>query len=219
MSEQISETNSGQAFETLRRLIVNGTLAPGRFITQKELLEYVGVSLGPVRTALAQLEAEGYVQVVPQKGIQIVKPTLELLRNVTQVRIALEKEAWIRFAFGGNEKVLEDIIERHLWFQSEWKAGRLTDAFFENVSQFDHDMHFNIINLLGNDFYTKVFRISFEMTNLIKPDHGRSSEQTINNTLNEHLAILYACRQREKQAIGEAVEGHLMSSVRRFMAF
>jgi DNA-binding GntR family transcriptional regulator len=89
-------------------------LRAGQFVTQKELLDHLQMSLGPVRTALARLESEGFVQILAQRGIQIVEPSISLYRNITQVRIALEKEAWSKFAATPSDQAFELTGRFHL---------------------------------------------------------------------------------------------------------
>lgn len=50
-----------RAYRELRELIVWGRLAPGSRIVESEIVDYLGVSRTPVRSALHRLQQEGYV--------------------------------------------------------------------------------------------------------------------------------------------------------------
>src|SRR5262245_33496546 len=57
--------------DELRRLIVDGEFERGVWIRQPQLAKRFGVSLTPVREALRQLEAEGLLESVPQRGVRL----------------------------------------------------------------------------------------------------------------------------------------------------
>lgn len=66
-------TNTERVRAGLERLIVAGTLAPGTTLDEAELSQLYEVSRTPVREALLQLSAEGYVRIVPRAGIYVVQ--------------------------------------------------------------------------------------------------------------------------------------------------
>ena len=76
--------------EVLRQLIIDGTLAPGEEFNQAQIAEHLGVSRGPIREALGQLEQEGLVQSVPYKGVIVTPLTRKYLTEIYSVRTALE---------------------------------------------------------------------------------------------------------------------------------
>ena len=53
----------------LRTRILNGTITPGERIDQAEVARQFGVSLVPVREALARLQSSGLVHIVPHRGV------------------------------------------------------------------------------------------------------------------------------------------------------
>jgi len=76
--------------EILRQLIVDGTLAPGTEFNQAQIAEQLGVSRGPIREALGQLEQEGLLQSVPYKGVIVTPMTRKYVEELYSVRTALE---------------------------------------------------------------------------------------------------------------------------------
>src|SRR5882724_3410548 len=79
--------------EKLRRAIVSGELAPGIQLKQDELAERFGFSRIPVREALRQLEAEGYVTIYPNRGAVVAELRLEDVLELLEIRLALESHA------------------------------------------------------------------------------------------------------------------------------
>jgi len=76
--------------DALRTAIVEGRLPPGARMTERELIEMTGVSRTVVREALRQLESEGVIETVPNKGPVVRKLTLEEAEDLYQIRSVLE---------------------------------------------------------------------------------------------------------------------------------
>ncbi len=60
-----------EAFRDLERLIVNGELAPGRWVSETDLIEVSGHTRAPVRSAIQRLADEGLLTIVPRRGAQV----------------------------------------------------------------------------------------------------------------------------------------------------
>ena len=87
-----------KAYDLFKEKMHAGELTQGQFLSQRELAELLGLSLAPVREAINKLETEGVVQVLPQRGIQIVQIDANFIRNAYQLRILLEREAAAHYA-------------------------------------------------------------------------------------------------------------------------
>jgi DNA-binding GntR family transcriptional regulator len=76
--------------DTLRDEILRGAFEPGHPLRQEELAERFGVSRLPVRDALLRLEAQGLVNVVPNRGAFVISLTPDEVREIYEMRILLE---------------------------------------------------------------------------------------------------------------------------------
>lgn len=76
--------------EQLIREIISGRLAPGTRLIQADLAHQFGVSLTPIREGLRELCSEGLADIDPFVGVTVHKPTLDSLREVYEMRSALE---------------------------------------------------------------------------------------------------------------------------------
>ena len=92
MSELKHRTLSAQIVDQLRQSILDGTYKAGAQLRQDALGETYGVSRIPVREALFQLEAEGLVRIVPQKGAIVAQLSLDEIEinDVFDLRCMLE---------------------------------------------------------------------------------------------------------------------------------
>ena len=74
----------------LRRLILDGTLAPGERLVEDRLAELLGVSRNPVREAIRALEAEGFIDVPARRGAFVATLSDRQAADLFAVRLALE---------------------------------------------------------------------------------------------------------------------------------
>src|SRR5262245_2078621 len=77
-------------YEALRRDILERTFVPGEPLTEQDLSRRYGVSRTPVREALAKLERDRLVRVVPKKGAFVRSISHDDVRELYQIREALE---------------------------------------------------------------------------------------------------------------------------------
>ena len=82
-----------QVYDHLRQLLNRGDLRPGGFLDLGALEARLGVSRTPLRDALLQLESEGFVTILPRRGVQ-VRPLLRAdVRHLYEIIGALEGAA------------------------------------------------------------------------------------------------------------------------------
>jgi GntR family transcriptional regulator, trigonelline degradation regulator len=79
-----------QVLDELRQSIIAGRLNPGERLVERELIAMMGVSRTVIREALRQLESEGLVAIVPNKGPIVRTLTVEEARDIYAIRAVLE---------------------------------------------------------------------------------------------------------------------------------
>jgi DNA-binding GntR family transcriptional regulator len=79
--------------DRLREAIVRGLLPPGDRLREEQLAEALGVSRGPIRNALLQLEREGMVVRRPNRGAMVAQLSRTDLEEVYSLRVAIEPVA------------------------------------------------------------------------------------------------------------------------------
>ncbi len=97
-----------QVYENLREELKTQNLKPGMFVTINQLSEKLGIKRTPLRDALLQLQAEGFVTFLPQRGIQINELSPEDLENIYEVLGALDS----RVLFSVFDQITPDHIDR-----------------------------------------------------------------------------------------------------------
>jgi DNA-binding GntR family transcriptional regulator len=79
-----------QVQDELRQSIITGRLIPGERLVERKLIAMMGVSRTVIREALRQLESEGLVAIVPNKGPIVRTLTVEEARDIYAIRAVLE---------------------------------------------------------------------------------------------------------------------------------
>lgn len=79
-----------QVLQALRTEIIEGRFAPGRRLTERELTEMLGVSRTVLRESLRQLEAEGLISLIPNKGPVVRALTPGEAQELYRIRESLE---------------------------------------------------------------------------------------------------------------------------------
>jgi DNA-binding GntR family transcriptional regulator len=85
-----SPTLAEQAVELIRGRILSGDFVSGERLVETRLAAELGISRGPIREALKQLAAEGLVREEPRRGTYVAAPTLDDVRELYDLRVAIE---------------------------------------------------------------------------------------------------------------------------------
>lgn len=88
-----STTATEAAVRKLKQDIMSGALAPDSQLKMRELKSRYGIGASPMREALAQLAAEGFVHQRAQKGFRVPPVSIEELIDITKTRQFVESEA------------------------------------------------------------------------------------------------------------------------------
>lgn len=104
-----------QVLANLRGAVLDGRFGPGQRLVERELCELTGASRSSVREALRQLESEGLVETVPNRGIVVARVSAKDAADLYGVRAALESLAARLFTERAGpdlRRQLDDALER-----------------------------------------------------------------------------------------------------------
>lgn len=137
-----------RVFERLRRLILEGEYAPNERLIEEQFAERLGVSRTPIRQALTMLEAEGLVEIVPNRGAMVCSFSVEDVWEIYDLRAVLEGHAARRAASRIREPELQR-LER-LADEMEGLGGRFSD----------HEEEIRTLVALNNEFHGTIIAAS-----------------------------------------------------------
>ncbi len=213
---------SESAYLKFKELLFAGDVRPGQFVSQRELVKLTGIPLGPMREALQRLEVEGLVQIVAQRGIQVIEASLRLIRDTYQLRILIEKEAAAKYAETVTDAEIGELEEAHRRVVAEAGKNGLSDALLNDAQDVDWRLHDSIVEALGNAIILKIHRINNDRIKLIRLAYGKLTlltPGTFNHAMVEHLAVIEAIKRRDPVAAAAAMENHLSTAMRRALGF
>ena len=195
-------------FNTLRQAILRGELQPGERLMEIRLANKLGVSRTPIREAIRKLELEGLVVMIPRRGAVVGEITEKSLRDVLEVRKALEELA-VRLAC---QRILPEDIEELKKAAQEFErilqTGDVT-AYAEADVRF-HDIMYRVtdnqrlIQLLNN-LSEQMFRYRVEHLK-----QGESHEKL----LHEHEYIIQMIEKHDEENAVKAVCAHIDNQVK-----
>lgn len=133
-------------FNNLRDAILNGELKPGERLLENQLADKLGVSRTPVREALRMLEQENLVALVPRKGAQVLDLSAIDIKNVLEIRNALEAVGIRHACKNMTSDKLEELKEYNRRFEQAFE-----DKDYEAVAKNDECFHDIIFASANND--------------------------------------------------------------------
>ena len=206
-----------QAYASFQQQIVQANIRPGQFISQRELMQLLGMPLGAVRELIPRLEAEGLLHTVPQRGLQIAHVDLKLINNAFQLRLLLEREAAIRFTTSVPDAELAAIEQAHLDIVRRARQGPIDNQLLSDATMVDWGLHDLMIDASKNELISDVYRINSLRVRLITLAGTTLSADVLLSAMEEHLWFLDAVKQRDPQAAAQRLAHHIESAHHRVL--
>ena len=188
--------------EMVRDAIVRLELPPGTAIDKAALCAQLGVSRFPVSEALGRLAAEGFVEVLPQRGTRVARIDMADCRQAMFIRRALEVEAMRSIAARADAPLLAT-LDRNLREQESVLPNENSVRFHE----LDLELHEVLLDFLGFDRVktaVETARGSLDRARLFMCTPTRKV-----STFREHEAIIAALKRHDADAAVRAMEAHL----------
>jgi DNA-binding GntR family transcriptional regulator len=157
-------TMAEYALEQLREAIILGELQAGTPLRLDDLARALGMSISPIREAVRQLEALGLAKHVPHQGAKVVAFDIDDLRDLFQVRLALESLAVRRAATRVTPAEL-DAARQHLHeLDAARSGGDVLGAMRAHT-----DFHFTIYDACGAPWLLQMIRPAWDRTERFRP--------------------------------------------------
>lgn len=201
-----------EAYGRITDLLNAGRLTPGTIVSQRELVESTGSSLGGVREAIPRLEAEGLLIPLRQRGLMVPTIDVTFVRNAYHLRQILEMEA-IRGAPNNiGVATLSRWEAEHLDLLEEIGRNPNRDLA-DRVQTVDWDLHQSLIDSLGNSLITSVYSVNAIKVRMATQARLQVTSNNAVRVLNEHMAFLKALKRGDTAAAGRSLDLHLRNSL------
>jgi len=198
-------------FKTLRKGILTGELKPGERLMEIHLANRLGVSRTPIREAIRKLELEGLVTMVPRKGAEVASITEKNLKDVLEVRQALEGLAIELACDRITEEKKQELKQRLLQVEAAVETKEASAIASADVS-----FHDTIVEASGNarlvqlvsNLGEQMYRYRFEYIKDVSK-HSR--------IIREHRIMFDSIMEKDKEKAAQIVEMHIESQEEAIM--
>lgn len=120
-----------QVYEYLRAELRSGNFKPGMFISINQLTRRLQLSRTPLRDALLQLQTEGFVTFLPQRGVRINKLTQRDIQDLYEILGGLDSRALL--------SVFDRLEPPHIEAMT-----RLNEEMLQNIDNEDFNAYWNL---------------------------------------------------------------------------
>ncbi|MDO5589752.1 MAG: GntR family transcriptional regulator [Lachnospiraceae bacterium] len=211
MIEYQDQSLRGRVFQSLREDILNGKYKENDELREITIGEELGVSRTPVREALRQLELEGLVRIVPNKGAYVTGITRKDVIDIFKIRSMLEGLC----ARWATEHITKEQIEEleEMLLLSEFRLKKEKSAVADQVSELDGRFHKVLYEASNSRILEHVLSDFHKYVKLARKT-SVSAENRAAKSIEEHRAILDAIKQKD----ADLAEGLADRHIRNVMA-
>jgi len=201
-------TNTDRVRAEIESRIVAGELAPGSTLDEMRLSRMFDVSRTPVREALLQLSAEGFVRIVPRAGIYVVRLSDQELGELIET---------LAYAEGMCARLFIQRLTREqimlLQRLREDGAQALKNHDVAAYSDYNKAFHERLYAGCGNTYLSRQI---LQIRKRINPyRHGRSrSDERMARSLDEHERLVVALLDKDEEAAMVEATHHILSASR-----
>ncbi len=208
MGEYQDRSLRGKVFEKLREDILSGVYKDQDELREITIGEELGVSRTPVREALRQLELEGLVKTVPNKGAYVTGITQKDVKDIYMIRSMLEGLC----ARWATEHITPEKIDEleEILILSEFHLKKVEEGKAAQVSELDGRFH-QILYEASNSRIME--RTLSEFHKYVKMARTMSvgSENRAKKSIEEHKEILDAIKRKDADAAERLANQHIIN--------
>ena len=201
----------GRVFRKLREDILNGEYQENDELREAAIAEELGVSRTPVREAFRQLELEGLIRIVPNKGAYVTGISASDVADIYEIRSLLEGLC----ARWATEKITKDRIEEleETILLSEF---HLSKEHYEQLIELDNRFHMQLYEACESKM----------LIHLLKDFHQyvqKERQQTLSNharsaaAVAEHKSIMEAMRDKNASLAEKLADEHICNAYRNIV--
>jgi DNA-binding GntR family transcriptional regulator len=205
-------TAAEHAVESLRRTLIAGELKPGERVRQEEIAARLGLSLAPVREALAVLEQEGQLTYQPRRGYFVTELDLDDLREIYDLRRLVEGRA----ARGALPLLDEDAHER-IALAARDCADAVDRGDVTAELEANRRFHFAVLDAPGQAHTMRVVRLLWDSTETYRALYYNDPADR-KDSLAAHERIVAAVKAVDADRLVAELDAHREAALRRLAA-
>ncbi|MED9902801.1 MAG: GntR family transcriptional regulator [Lachnospiraceae bacterium] len=190
-------------FNTLRQAILTGELKPGERLMEIHLANRLGVSRTPIREAIRKLELEGLVTMIPRRGAEVAQITEKSLKDVLEVRRALDALSVELACDRIKEEELQALSEACDAFEV---ATKTRDP--KRIAQADVALHDIIVKATNNSRLVQLVNNLSEQMYRYRFEYIKDGS-THGQLIEEHRIMFESIRRKDKETAARTAKLHI----------
>jgi DNA-binding GntR family transcriptional regulator len=196
-----------QVAQRLRQMLVEGRIAPGGKLNERELCEVLEVSRTPLREAIKMLAAEGLVELVPNRGAIAVSLGEEDIRHTFEVMAGLEALSGELAAQRVTDEELAEIRALHFEMLAAWTRRDLS-AYYRLNAQIHRAINAAAKNPVLSATYDRVNARLHALR-----FRSNQDEEKWKTAVKEHEQMVEALAARDTKAMRAVLSRHLQNKL------
>lgn len=206
--KQESAPLRNKIIQSLRRAIETGRLEPGARLVEKDLCQQLNVSRTSLREALRQLQAEGILTELNNRGLAVVTVTEQDAENIYRIRGVLEPLIVEQFIENAPDAEVAALIRHSEQLKKAYKSGT-AEEIVATKREFYDLICSGARNPIAFDLLKKLTLLTSPLRRIsvVRPDRRLQSIKEIEQ-------IVEAIGKRDKRAAHVAAETHVANSAR-----
>lgn len=208
--DQPTVSRAERVYHEIRDRLLRGDFPVGRRLVELQLAAEHGTSRTPIREALRRLEGDGHLERDPSGGLRPAVPSVREMRELYDVRVALEELVVSRAATAGDAAALDALHADWSALTGDWRDGRASLRGPDFVHA-DEDFHRRVAAASGHETAERLLRDVNDRIRIVRI-HDFTSDERIDATLAEHAEILDAIRAGDPDAAVAFMRAHVLRS-------
>lgn len=198
------QSDTQTAYTQIRSRILDGRLAAGHPVSPRNMADELMLGHMPVRSAIQRLVVEGLVEVIPRKGTYVTAPTKIDLREIFEVRLALESTAAYLAAVNGATDGLTTAADQLSRLVEDDSTDLMTE---QRVGWVFHQEMFQAAK--NERLYTS-YRMLRAQTGLALNELHRDDAATVRRGTLEHLSIYASIQSKQPEVARRHMWNHIL---------
>jgi len=203
-------TQAERVYGQLRQRLLRGDLPVGRRLVEQQLAEEFDTSRTPVREALRRLEGDGHVVRDRSGRMCPAAPSVRSMRELYEVRIALEELCARRAATSGDRGLIEAIEQDWQALDAAWHDTRALPRGPDFVHA-DERFHRQLAGASGNEVAEALLSDLNDRIRILRI-YDFTTDDRIGATIAEHLEILACVLARDADGAAAFMRAHVQRS-------
>ena len=203
-------SHADRVYAGLREQLLRGDLPVGRRLVEQQLAADFDTSRTPVREALRRLEGDGHLVRGPGGGLSPSAPSVKSMRELYEVRVALEELVARRASASGDRDRLVAIERDWRDLESGWHGTRDVPRGPDFVHA-DEAFHLALAGASGNDVAEVLLADLNDRIRILRV-HDFTTDDRIVSTIVEHLEIVGCVLAGDADAAAAFMRAHVQRS-------